>query len=143
MFLDVPGLILPRVFIVHSVTEAPLADGVWGAEKPDHLVPLGKCLWPQAIKDKVARIYAKVGLQDPLRQKLVEPHAIVFGGRAVEGASDLSDVNWDKLVDYFTWEAAALSGDDKQAEAAQARAKAKYGGQFWHYDVYEDYTERK
>ncbi|MEE4377804.1 MAG: hypothetical protein V2J55_09885, partial [Candidatus Competibacteraceae bacterium] len=71
------------------------------------LNPLGDVLWPQDVKNKIHDIFKAIGVADPWRQKLVEPYAIVFGGRDNDGSYDLADVDWEMVVDYFRWEASA------------------------------------
>lgn len=112
-------------------------------ERPKHLVPLGDSLWPEGIKNTVNRIFKKIGVEDPMRQKLVEPFARVFGGRERDGISDLEDVNWDKVVDYFRWEASAWTRlRSKENELAHDKLIdeiwERWGGCFSHQMVYSD-----
>lgn len=135
-------LTVPKDLRGHCFFDGKLADNVWGGEKPKHLIPLGQSLWPDEVKNQIVEIFKAIGVADPLRQKLVEPFAIVFGGKHREKESDLSEVNWGMVIDYFTWEAAAMTDPDK-SRRLQNKAEKKYGGIFSHYIVYEDYTERR
>ncbi|MGD0275090.1 MAG: hypothetical protein ABSB79_03375 [Syntrophales bacterium] len=128
MFLNNPPLGLP-------------AKKTWGGARPHHLIPLEKSMWPDTVMAKIVKIYQAYGLPEPMKQKLVEPYAKIFGGRIRDRESDLSDVNWDLAADYFAWEAASLF-DGKEAERLQKKAKKKYGFIFSHYQVYENYTDR-
>lgn len=139
MFLELPNKPLPKKLQLHQCTDAPMAEGVWGGERPKHLVPLGKAGWPEDVAQRIADIFTDIGVIDPLGQKLVEPYAVVFGGKNVEGRQDLSGVNWEFAVDYFTFEAASITYDKKVHEL-QNKALKKYGGMFSHYEVYEDYS---
>lgn len=143
MFLEIPGLPFKRHrFYKHCFTDAPLAEGKYGGERPKHLVPLGQAGWPAEVVNKIVELFKAIDLQDPERQKLVEPYAVVFGGRCDDGMSDLSKVNWEKVVDYFTWEAAEHGEDVELADKLQGEARKKYGGIFMHYPVYENYRNR-
>lgn len=122
---------LPSDLMIHAFRDG--AQNEWEGKKPDQLIPLGQSAWPDEIKQRIAEIFKAVGCPDPLRQKLVEPRARVFGGR--RDRVDLSKVNWGLAIDYFTWEAASMT-DRKKAEALQKKAKKKYGGIFSHYRVY-------
>jgi len=79
-----------------------------------------------------------------MSQKLVEPHAIAFGGRDENWNYDMSLVNWDMAVEYFTWEATAWKagqGDEEAARrshALQDKAIEKYDFLFNHRPVYAD-----
>lgn len=75
-----------------------------------------------------------------MRQKLVEPYAVIFGGQFKQKESDLSKVRWSEVIEYFTWEAAAMT-DPIESRRLQDRAEKKYGGVFSHYIVYEGLTE--
>jgi len=141
MFLEIPGVILPELMALQAVTDVPLKRG-WGGEKPKHVTPLGKSLWPKDVIDAIVKIWKAHGLKYPEKQKLVEPYAYVFGGIVNEGVSDLSKVNWEMAIDYFTWETEAIMNTTK-AEELQNEAVKKYGGIFSHYEVYEDYSARK
>lgn len=137
MFLDIPGLAVPKNMRVELYTDAPLKKGIWGGEKPKHLNRLEQTLWPDHVKQAIVKIYKAHGLPDPMRQKLVEPIAFHFGGSEYEGAVDLSKVNWSRLIDYFAWEVEAVM-DTGKTDALQAQAEKKYGLGFNHYQVYED-----
>ncbi|MFZ5572032.1 MAG: hypothetical protein ACOZF0_16655 [Thermodesulfobacteriota bacterium] len=110
--------------------------------KPKHLVTLGEVAWPEWVKEDIAQQFRRIGIQDPYKQKLVEPFAMAFGGRNNDGAYDLSRVKWEMVVDYFRWESAAWDRDTPEKEKALklmiAEIKAKYGGMFNHQMVYDD-----
>jgi hypothetical protein len=135
MFLEVPGFMLPTDMRIHAVTDRPPL-GTWGGERPKHLIPLGESSWPDEIKQAIVKIFNAKGLSDPMRQKIIEPMARVFGGMKTDGAIDLLRVNWELVVDYFTWEAESIMHTNK-AKKLQKQAKKKYGGIFSHYRVYE------
>lgn len=141
MFLEVAGKPLPQPLRIHACTDAPLAEGTWGGEKPKHLVSLKESMWPEEVIDKIAQIFKGIGVIDPMKQKLVEPYAVVFGGKNVDGRQNLSGANWELAVDYFTFEAASITRNQKVHEL-QEEALKKYGGYFSHYAVYEDYSEQ-
>lgn len=138
MFLFIEGMEYPDWTAGHKVREGVKE---WQGLKESWVCPLGETFWPDEIKQKVSAIYKKVGIPDPLKQKLVEPFAGSFGGRNIEGVPVLTKVNWDALVDYFEWESAAISGNRAKSEKLQARAEKKYGGIFFHYNVYVDYSK--
>jgi hypothetical protein len=102
------------------------------------LQTLDKTPFPAEVKNQIVEAFKKIGVENPLQQKLVEPYAIYFGGHDKDGEYEYSNVNWDKVIDYFEYEAASLSGDAKRAIALQKRANKKYGHEFFHYAVYED-----
>jgi hypothetical protein len=135
MSLEVPGFMLPRDMRIGAVTDRP-ALGTWGGERPKHLIPLEQSSWPDEIKEAIVKIFMAKGLSEPMRQKIIEPMARVFGGMKTDGAIDLSGVNWELVVDYFTWEAESIMHTDK-AKKLQKQAKKKYGKIFSHYQVYE------
>jgi hypothetical protein len=74
---------------------------------------------------------------DPLKQKLVEPQALAFGGGLRNEANNFNHVNWQMLMDYFHWEALTYAGEQKSAEWLQEDAVRKYGRPFIHYEVYK------
>jgi hypothetical protein len=110
--------------------------------RPKHLSPLGETTWPEWVKGVIVERFHAIGVEDPLRQKLVEPFALAFGGRNNDGAYDLARVDWQKVVHYFTWEASTwgIDSDEKEAahQALNAKMKAKWGGAFNHQVVYSD-----
>jgi hypothetical protein len=139
MLLVVEGLEeIPERLMIHAFFENPgEGPGVDFQRCPPGLLPLGKSEWPQWVLDGIVKICREIGLSNPLRQKLVEPNAHAFGGWDEKREKyDLAGVDWDKLIDYFTWEAAAWT-DVVKAEKLQKRAKKKYGGIFSHHEVYE------
>ncbi len=137
MFLERVGKPLPAPFNIHSFSEAPLEPNIIGGYKPKHLQVLGRTLWPDEIKKKIVALYEPEGI-DALQEKLVEPTARVFGGIDRDGEDDLSKVNWDFAIDYFTWELESIKRT-KKAYTLQDKALEKWGFMFWHYGVYEDY----
>ena len=135
MFLYGPSLKLPDR--LKAVSYSTVRTGNSILDKPAHVIPLNGALWPDKIKKKVTEIFKAIGVPDPMNQKLVEPHARVFGGRCIEGSSILDEVDWKLLLDYFEWEAAALT-DPEKSEALQEKCEKKRGGIFTHQPVYED-----
>ena len=111
-------------------------------ERPKHLWTLGRAPWPKGVKQQIARLFKAIGIVNPMRQKLVEPHALAFGGHDSVDGFDLSDVNWELVVDYFTWEASAWGRDsaskDKAHRALNEQMDEKYGAPFNHQIVYTD-----
>ena len=146
MFLEIDGLTLPDRLKIECFEENP-SGGEWAdyRRRPKEWIPLGETAWPDEVKAQIVEFYKAIGVEDPLRQKLVEPYAKCFGGRNRDGAYDLDGVNWDAVVDYFRFEARSITAqtDDDRAvlEAMQAEAVEKYGGRLpMHYMVYgEDY----
>jgi hypothetical protein len=143
MILDVKGLKYPEEMTIHLMADrnALSEDDPWYdfAVMPKHLLVLGDAKWPADVKSRIVEAYKLVGLESPLRQKVVEPLAIAFGGRKHEGEYRLDYVNWEKLVDYYTFEAASISRNIERAQKLQDEAKAKYGHIFNHYNVYDAY----
>jgi hypothetical protein len=140
MFLHIEGMKLPKWAAVHTVTSDPKYEE-WQGGKPIHVCPLGETFWPDDVKSKIADIYKAVGVPDPMKQKLVEPYAGMFGGQNKEGIPVLTHVNWNLLLDYFEWEAASVSENVKLSNKLQGKAEKKHGGAFSHYPVYQDYTD--
>jgi hypothetical protein len=142
MLLKVKGLkVAPRLEI-YEVTDDPPKDDPWEEARPKHLIALGEADWPKAVKDDIARQFKRIGVENPYRQKLVEPFAYVFGGKSDDGAYDLSSVNWEMVIDYFRWESAAWDRGVDEAKTQSldvmiAEIKTKYGGMFNHQMVYE------
>ncbi len=139
MILDIAGYKLRPELGIHAVSDAPLRKGVYPTQRPKYLVPLEEANWPSEVVSRVVKAYTAVGLQNPLKQKLVEPSAIVFGGKYSEGVTDLTSVNWDMVGDYFEWEAQAAVGNYDESVALQKKAKAKWGGIWSHRQVYIEY----
>lgn len=130
------------MFVKVENTEVPDELGVFVQQVrqvPKHLCPLDQSGWPESIIEHIEKIYKAYGIETPRKQKLVEPFALVFGGKKDDGANDFSNVNWDMALDYFEWEAAAMFYDDDDPEYRKIRNKVvdKYGGVFSHYQVYE------
>jgi len=140
MILEIEGVVIPDCYKLHSYTNAPVKDGVLFAHAPKWVMPLGKAGWPSDVVDRIAEVFASRGLPKPLETKLVEPYAIIFGGEYLDDERDLSSVNWEMVVDYFTWEAHAQGGQGcyEEARRLQGEAKKKYGGIFSHRGVYDD-----
>lgn len=110
-----------------------LSMHVFGFEKrpkPSHLSPVGETLWPDYVKKEISRLFKEIGVEDPLKQKLVEPFALAFGGNDNDGAYDLENVNWEMVMDYFKWESSAWTAVDRR-EAHMALTKEiidRWGG---------------
>lgn len=149
MFLRTKGLKIPDYLQMWSFDAQP-SKGPMGfmSGKPKHLVPLGDTPWPEDVKADIVAIFKELGVENPLKQKLVEPYAKCFGGRDNSGEYDLADVNWEMAMDYFKVEVAqyALNGLETDSEyedsldeieALQRKAEAKYGDRFNHRFVYE------
>jgi hypothetical protein len=140
MFLHIEGIEVPKKLMYHVCFD----DGrKFFYFKPEYVIPLGETQWPDPVKDEVVNIFRVIGIEQPLRQKLVEPFAAAFGGKKeVSGVYNLEKVNWEQLVDYFRWESQAISSQadndefEVRAEALQARAVKKYGSRFLRYLVY-------
>jgi hypothetical protein len=115
----------------------PDASDAERAERQIDLILLAGTDWPADVKAEIVLTFMHVGVPDPLYQKIVEPFAMAFKGRNVDGASDYSRVDWVKVVDYFKWEAQSISGHTKEALELQAEAMKKYGHWFNHYNVYD------
>lgn len=111
-------------------------------DRPEHLITLGDTLWPEPVKLKIAQTFKDIGVENPMRQKLVEPYCRGFGGHDNYGEYDLENVNWEYLVDYFIWEASAWMADTeedvKKHYKLVDKMKAKWGGPFSHYAAYQD-----
>ncbi|MBT8762473.1 hypothetical protein KFV02_00815 [Desulfohalobiaceae bacterium Ax17] len=112
-----------------------------GGIQPKHLIPLGEADWPEDVKNKIAEIFKKIGVPDPMKQKLVEPYARGFKGKVGKSKEyNFEEVNWEIVVYYFKWEAACWIGDYDEAD----RIKEEYYKKdfeydpFWHYGVYGD-----
>ena len=140
MFLQIDGLKLPDFAMINTRKE-----GIeeWKGGKPHWATPLVETFWPDDVKKKITDIFKKVGIPDPMRQKLVEPFAVCFGGENKEGVPDLSKVNWEALVEFFEWESFSIQGTKASramSEKLQDKAEKKWGGTFFHYDVYQDYS---
>jgi hypothetical protein len=140
MFIDINGIKFPKKLLFHVC----LNNGQKAFYHiPDHLIPLGETKWPKSVKDKIVKIYQEIGIEEPLKQKLVEPLAWAFGGiKDISGDYNLDKVNWEYVVDYFKWEALAISEEadndefHQRAKELQERATKKYGSIFLHYLVY-------
>lgn len=128
---------LPNFAMIGSYKEGlPVNKG----GKPFYLCTLNDTLWGNEVKEKIAKFYKNVGVQDPLNQKLVEPYAGAFGGQNKEGVADLSKVNWEMLVDYFKWEALAISDNHTKAAKVYKEAEKKHNISFSHYYVYRNFS---
>lgn len=146
MLLEVKGLKIPNQHRMHLFfSDLPREHPKY---KPNHLTPLGDTPWPEDVKAKIVEYFKAIGIQDPLRQKLVEPYALAFGGRDEDGRYLLDFVDWHKLVDYFQWEANEWLANHQlnnnieeayeRALKLQQKALGKYGGYYSHYFVYGD-----
>jgi len=131
MFLKVKGFKLPdklQEIAVNDLRDPTASD----------LVPLERSGWPEEVKADIVLAFKEIGLESPLRQKLVEPYALSFGGQDDNGEALLGDVKWDKVTLYFQWEAASWGGKQEEAEAFQQKAIKKYGHRFNHYSAYDE-----
>jgi len=140
MFLHVEGIDVPQKLLFHVCFN----DGrrIF-YNLPDNLITLGETKWPDHVKGEIVKIFKEIGIREPLRQKLVEPYAGAFGGiKESSGACNLDRVNWGHLLDYFRWEAQAISSQDDndesfiRAKELQDQACKKYGSKFFHYVTY-------
>jgi hypothetical protein len=140
MFLNIDGIDVPKKLRYHLCFD----DGrKFFYVRPENLIPLGETAWPEDVKDDVAAIFKEIGIEEPLRQKLVEPFAAAFGGiKDSSGGYMLDKVDWGRATDYFRWEAQAISMEkdndefDIKAKEMQEAAKRKYGSIFLRYLVY-------
>jgi len=140
MFLYIDGVQFPKKLLFHVCSGH---DQRMFYHMSEHLVPLGETSWPVPVKDKIADIFKEIGIEYPLKQKLVEPFACAFGGiKDNSGDYKFDKVNWEYLVDYFRWEALAMSQENDndefhiKARELQEQASKKYGSIFLHYIVY-------
>ena len=139
MFIKEPGLAFPdgarsmEVLPVDPQNPSP-------REKPDYLVPLGQAQWPEKVTSEIADIFRNVGLENPLKQKLVEPSARAFIIDYSSNLDGLENVNWEFAVDYFKHEAISLfdsKNEDKRKKQLDHMYE-KHGTLVRHYDVYSD-----
>jgi hypothetical protein len=121
MFLDIPSMDLKELYKRNTSDE--------------ELVTLEDCMFPPDIKQHIAVVYHD--LQDPMKQKLVEPFCIAFGGKKNEGVPDFSRVNWEEVKDYFSFEYQSINQHREEAERLQEEAFKKHGHIFNHYQAYE------
>jgi hypothetical protein len=143
MFLEIEGLKLPDYALLHTVYSG---IEIWKGGKPSWATPLGETFWTDEEKKKVTDIFKRAGIPDPMKQKLVEPFAIAFGGKNKEGVPDLSKVNWEALIEFFEWESYSIQKTKESkaiSEKLQNKAEKKWGGIFFHYLVYEDYSNQR
>lgn len=96
------------------------------------VVPLKDAGWLEKHVADIEAIFKTIGIESPLEQKLVEPTLLAFGG------PDHAKVNWQKVKDYFKWEAASMTKNPK-AWKLQEEADKKYGHVFNHYAPYTDF----
>jgi len=92
---------------------------------PEHLTTLEKADFPEEVKTTIVKLYKAIGVENPLKQKIVEPTGSAFNG------------DYDKMLMYFRWEAQTHEDNREQAEELQAQAFERYGHIFNHYAVYE------
>lgn len=141
MILEIPGITVPDDVTPHVVYspvsgESDKGRARAGLLKPRHLVPLGDAQWPKDVIEHIEAVFKAIGIEDPRRQKLIEPYARVFNG-VVDGSGEykLDAVNWQIVKDYFAWEAAAWT-DPARAKALQEKAREDHGFIFSHHGVY-------
>lgn len=140
MYLVLPNLRMPNnAYRLCCSPHGTPEDKVVGSQQPKYLVPLGEALWSEDVVVRIAGIFSEVGFEDPRRQKLVEPYAIVFGGKSNDGVPELSNVNWELLVDYMRFEAAGVIERDKhKIEVISEEMWCKHSTLVSHYEVYEN-----
>jgi hypothetical protein len=103
---------------------------------PSELTTLKDSMFPEWVKARIVEIYKDFGVENPLEQKLVEPFAYYFDGTNNEGVPDFKHVDWQKVIDYFQFEAVSVAGTREDAIKLQNKAIEKYGHGFFHKDVY-------
>jgi hypothetical protein len=102
---------------------------------PKGIVPLSEAPWPESVKATLVQLYTKYGFTAPLKQKLVDPYASAFGGGYERVAYAFDNVNWDMVVDYFTWEITCKAEPELISDLQEA-AFQKYGFIFSHRGAY-------
>lgn len=80
MLIHVEGLKIPNDLLVHVKYGETDRSVPRLLRKPASLVPLEDAPWPGGVKDKTSQVFKNIGIENPLKQKLVEPKAHVFGG---------------------------------------------------------------
>ena len=140
MFLYIDGIQFPKKLLFRVCSNNGEKTFYYMTE---HLIPLGETKWPESVKSNIENIFKEIGIEEPLKQKLVEPFAWAFGGRNdASGDYNFDKVNWECVVDYFRWEALSMSEKDDDDEhhltskELQDQALKKYGSKFLHYLVY-------
>lgn len=107
----------------------------------NHLVTLEEAKWPDEVVSEIVELYKAVGIEKPLKQKLVEPTAFCFGGRNNNDLRDFSKVNWSLALDYFRFEIAMLFGSEDDVAKAREWMWARHETLVRHYEVY-DYASK-
>jgi hypothetical protein len=140
MFIHIKELEFPKKLLFHVCSNDGHNTFYYMTE---HLISLGETRWPESVKGEIENIFKEIGIEEPLRQKLVEPFACAFGGiKDDSGDYKFDKVNWEHVVDYFRWEALSISGEVSsddfylKARELQDQASKKYGSKFLHYLVY-------
>lgn len=133
---------LPLDFGIHCKTlasELP-EDYEWRDfdKKPNHLCTLNDAPFPDFVKNRITEIYKAVGVENPLMQKLVDPNALAFGGRVINGEWDLKNVNWELMIAYYECEAMSITFNSEALKKLQAKMYEKFGQLINHYQAYSD-----
>ncbi|WP_291328434.1 hypothetical protein [Desulfovibrio sp. UCD-KL4C] len=77
------------------------------------LIPLGDTNWPENVKKEICDFFKDAGVDDPMKQKLVEP--ALEGFRRKENGDE---IDWEDVVAYFKYEAlSVLIMHDKKFKA--------------------------
>ncbi len=140
MLLKVKGFKIPKG--LSTTPFLPIEDikaddeWAWMKRKPKHLIPLKDSSWPEEVKLEIVRYFKEIGIENPLECKLVEPHAVEFGGMPEDGEYNLKKVNWQRLKEWFKYEALTYAGKDDECRKIQEKVKKKYGHIFRHEIVY-------
>ncbi len=140
MFLHVKGLKLPKNAWTEAFvrTEEEKDPNLCMQVLPHYLTTLAEAPWPDDVKAAIVKEYSPF-IEDPMRQIVVEPAAIAFGGKEVKGEWDFSAVDWDAVKDYYRWEVAALFMPPFVADERQMDNFEKRGYFFGHKVVYYPY----
>lgn len=138
--LDIPKkkYLLPEKLRFFACTENP-APETWGGGIPRGFVPLEKSMWPTEVMESITQTFRAIGVPDPMKQKLVHPAACCFGGKMMDNVLDLSGVDWEAVIDYYQYEAAAWMEEWGEVDKLQKAALEKYGCEFSHVAVYDIY----
>jgi hypothetical protein len=102
-------------------------DYYWELE--DDLILLADAPWPNKIIENIDKAFRDAGVEDPLRQKIVEASGFAF---TIDG-----EINWDMLEIYYRHEAALIVEDEKLAKSIEKEAEDKGLSIPMHYYVYE------
>ncbi|OEU70714.1 MAG: hypothetical protein BA863_14605 [Desulfovibrio sp. S3730MH75] len=67
------------------------------------LIPLGETNWPEHVKIEICAFFKDAGVDNPLKQKLVEPGLQGFRHKATN-----DEIDWDDVIAYFKYEALSV-----------------------------------